>query len=432
MSIPCQETLRYTSRPPDISTYQGRKGTFLTGDCRVDAVLRSFILPPGPDPDAFYTRVNRMASDAHRFFALMGAVSIRLFDHLAVPLTAEELARHYPGSDQIPELLQVLCTCGFVEERDGRFVNTPQAGAFLSGTSPYSQGEYIEKLRTKTHELWLRLPDIIGTGPVSYDKKEFFLRMTLPSMAANALTGRLQQVIRAILELPGLPDTPRMLDLGGGHGLYAIALARLSPGMTCTVFDLPGVIGAAQDAIVQHGVEDRITTLAGDFFRDDFGSGYDIILSSSTPCGKQPGMLPKITGALAPGGYFVNVQGGDAEQERTCVQDLEGRMWRFSDEPEWRTRGGKRRPFLSENYLDTLQKFGMDIISIGRVPDPFRQDDAVTMMISRKPYSPADRYRYALERDACGFIRAPWERQFATPATSRRCGRGAAGAGDFR
>jgi hypothetical protein len=424
MSIPCHESLRYTSHPPDLSAYRERRGPFLTGDCRGDAAIRFFILPPEPDPDAFYNRVNCMASEANKFFALLAAVNLHLFDHLTVPVTGKDLTRHYPGSDQIPELLQVLCACGFVNEKDGGFVNTPQADVFLACASPYSQEEYIKKLRSKTHELWLRLPDIIETGPVFYDKKEFFLRMTLPSMAANALTGRLQQVVRTILELPGLPDTPRMLDLGGGHGIYAIALARLCPGMTCTVFDLPEVINAAKDSVAQYGLGDRVTTLAGDFFRDSFGSGYDIILSSSTPCGKRTEMIPRITDALNFGGYFVNVQGGDAERERDCIQELEGRMWRFSDEPEWRTRGGKPRPFLSDHYLESLQKSGMELVSIDRVPDPFRQDDAVTMLVSRKPYCPADRHRYALERDACGLVRAPWERPSSSVGGPSRRGGG--------
>ena len=61
--------------------------------------------------------------------------------------------RHYPSADQIPELLQVLCECGFVEEKEGTFVNTPQALVFLTASSPYSQVEYLKKLEIRKHEL---------------------------------------------------------------------------------------------------------------------------------------------------------------------------------------------------------------------------------------------------------------------------------------
>ena len=143
-----------------------------------------------------------------------------------------------------------------------------------------------------------------------------------------------------------------MLDLGGGHGLYAIALARLNPGMQCVVFDLPQVGEAARISLAKYGVENQVSIRAGDFFRDDFGRGYDLILSSSNPSGKKTEMVPRIADALNPGGYFVNVQGGDASKKNDCVAELECRMWRFSDEPEWRTRDGKRRPFVSDDYRE--------------------------------------------------------------------------------
>lgn len=419
MYVPCERSLRYLSRPADLSAYQGKKGSFLTGDPDEDAVRCSFILPPEPDPDEFYARLNCMASEAYRFFALASAASIGLFDHLTLPVTSSTVAQHYPGSDQIPELLEVLCSCGFVEKTGDRYVNTPGATAFLGRNSPYSQEEYLKKLMTRTHELWLRLPDIIGTGPVYYAKKEFFLTMVLPSMAANALTGRLQTVVREIMELPGIPEAPRMLDLGGGHGLYAIALARLNPDMRCTVFDLPDVIGATRATIAHYGAEHQVSTQAGDFFRDDFGRGYDIILSSSTPCGKRPEMLPRICDALNPGGYFVNVQGGDGEREKDCIRDLEGRMWRFSDEPEWRRRGGTPRPFVTGRYIEEVTRKGMEVVRTEKIHDPFRTDDEVTMLISRKPCTSATRSGCPANQYIPSFIRPPWEYPLSVPVHDR-------------
>lgn len=408
MVIPCISSNRYLSRQPDPSVYHERKGMSLTGTCQDDAMLRSFLLPPEAEPDEFYHRVNSMATDACKFFALMSAAGIRIFDHLTIPVTCNDVARHYPKSDQIPEMLAVLCECGFVRKEHDKYVNTPLTDAFLNRESPYSQEEYMEKLRIRMHELWFNLPEIIMQGPVYYDKKEFFSRMVLPSMAANALTGRLQHVIRAIMELPGTSGPSRMLDLGGGHGLYAIALARLNPEMECTVFDLPEVIGITRDYIDRYNVSDRVGTLAGDFFEDDFGSGYSVILSSSNPSGKRTDMIPRISAALAPGGYFVNVQGGDHKQEKTPVSELEARMWRFSDEPEWRTRGGKRRPLLTDPYFEALTKSDLEVVSITKIQDSFRMDDAVTMTICQKPDRKADKTRMPLGIGVYGCIQPPW------------------------
>jgi hypothetical protein len=422
MSVPCSLSARYLSRPPAPSEYHERRGTVLTGRYQDDAILRSFILSPDVDPDVFYGRVNAMASEAYRFIALIAAVRIRLFDHLATPVTSEAVAQRYPGSDQIPELLRVLCECGFVREQDGMFVNTPISAVFLEGDSPYSQEEYMEKLRIRTHELWLNLPEIIHKGPVYYDKKEFFSRMVLPSMAANALTGRLQHVIRAVMELPRISLVSRMLDLGGGHGLYAIALARLNPDMKCVVFDLPEVAGITRGYIDRYAVQERVSTLAGDFFKDDFGRGYDLILSSSNPSGKQESMIGRIAASLGPGGYFVNVQGGEPAKERNCVADLEARMWRFSDEPGWRTREGKRRPFPSGQYMEALAQAGLEIVSINRIQDSFRMDDAVTMVICQKSSGQGERCRPPVAMGARSFIHPPWAEPASLSHTARYSG----------
>ena len=64
-------------------------------------------------------------------------------------------------------------------------------------------------------------------------------------MAENALSGRLQAVIRVIINLPGFDRARRVLDLGGGHGLYAIALGMQNPGIEAWVFDLPDVVPLA-------------------------------------------------------------------------------------------------------------------------------------------------------------------------------------------
>lgn len=354
-----------------------------------------------------------MASDAHVFLAVIAAVRIHLFDHLKNPVTVEMVAQKYPQSDQIPELLRVLSACGFVVEREGLFVNSPLAAGFLVQNSPYSQEEYIEKLQDRLSDLWVRLPDIIRSGPVQYNKADFFSRMILPSMAANALTGRLQQVVRTIMDLPGITGASRMLDLGGGHGLYAIALARLNPGLECTVFDLPESAGICRGYIEKYDVQDRVSFVSGDFFRDDFGSGYNLILSSSTPGGKDTGMVGRICAGLMPGGYFVNVQGGDDGPERDSVSELERRMWRLSDEKKWRVRGEKKRPFLSGRYLDALSQAKMEMVSVAPIEDPFRSDAALTMIICQKPCKPADGAWFPMNMGA-GFVFPPWAGQVSS------------------
>ena len=68
-------------------------------------------------------------------------------------------------------------------------------------------------------------------------------------MAQNTICGRLQEVVRKVTSLPSFFKMKKMIDLGGGHGLYAIALACHDPDLNATVFDLPGVIPLAEEYI---------------------------------------------------------------------------------------------------------------------------------------------------------------------------------------
>jgi hypothetical protein len=206
-------------------------------------------------------------------------------------------------------------------------------------------------------------------------------------MAENAMTGRLQHTIRSIVSLPEFLHAHRMLDLGGGHGLYAIALASLKKDLNCIVFDLPEVIDVTCDYIIAHDMDDQVKVLSGDFFTDNFGSGYDIILSSSNPSGKNEQMIQKIYDALNPGGLFINIQSGDTEISDNPLSLLESRMWVLEGEPEWKSHRGKMTSFLSHGYTESLHKAGFEICQVDTIHDGYFEDYSVTMLICKKNVS---------------------------------------------
>jgi len=349
---------------------------------------RIFITNPPTEPVLLFDTVNTMASQAQQFYSLSAALEIRLFDHLDTPVSLDELKQFVPHYEMIPPLMRILVDCGFVNEHNGTYQNAPVASTYFCSTSPYYQGAYLEKIRKKIAELWVHLPDLIRNGPVVYDKKEFFCDLCIPPMAENAMTGRLQHVVRSIVALPEFLSTRRMLDLGGGHGLYSIALASLKQDLTCIVFDLPEVTDTACDYIIDHDMDEQVKVYPGDFFTDDLGSGYDLILSSSNPSGKNPGMISKIYDALAPGGVFVNIQSGDTEFEDNPFSQLESKMWVMEGEPKWKDHRGKKRSFLSDTYVQALRDSGFTIKQVERIPDIYKDDFSVTMIICKKKELP--------------------------------------------
>jgi hypothetical protein len=358
--------------------------TDLTQTDYQDRMQNSLTQKPSTDPAGFFDLVNGLSRSAHILYAIEAAAKLNLFDLLKTPLTEEEITQSFSYPDMIQPLIQILTGSGLIEEREGKFCSSPLARDFFSVQSPYSQIPYLEKQLWHLTDLWENLPSILTQGPRLYDEEEFFALRSLPSMAANALTGRLQEVTDAVSHLPRFATCRRMIDLGGGHGLYAMALAKRNPDLTAIVYDHPQVTPLARDTISRYGMEKQVTTVGGDFFTDTIGSGYDIVLSSSNPSGKTRSMIPVIISSLNPGGYFVNIQPGDKKvDEDPCIQ-LEWELWNFAGSEIPKSSWGQKQGFFTDEYREALIDAGFDIISVSNISDLYIRGYSVTMVIAEK------------------------------------------------
>jgi hypothetical protein len=75
------------------------------------------------------------------------------------------------------------------------------------------------------------------------------------------------------------------------------------------VYDLPPIVPFAQDSIADHGMQERVAVDPGNYCRDEFADGTDLVLLSSCqqaesgPTCRLP--LGKVFKALVPGGQVV-------------------------------------------------------------------------------------------------------------------------------
>jgi predicted O-methyltransferase YrrM len=72
----------------------------------------------------------------------------------------------------------------------------------------------------------------------------------------------------------------RIMDIGGGSGVYAIQVVKANPHMTATVLDLESVCQVAEQYIKIDNLQDKINTKPLDFFKEDIPKGYDIAFLS--------------------------------------------------------------------------------------------------------------------------------------------------------
>jgi cyclopropane fatty-acyl-phospholipid synthase-like methyltransferase len=73
----------------------------------------------------------------------------------------------------------------------------------------------------------------------------------------------------------------RLLDVAGGSGVFALALAQKHPEIHCTVAELPAICRVTDEYIAAHGLVGRVDTRHLNMFFEDWPTDYDAILLSS-------------------------------------------------------------------------------------------------------------------------------------------------------
>lgn len=100
-----------------------------------------------------------------------------------------------------------------------------------------------------------------------------------------------------------------LIDVGGGSGTYMQAFLEASPAMRATLYDRPSVIDMARRRLAATGLLDRITLVAGDFYKDELPPGHDLALLSAIIHQNSPeqnlALYRKTLSALQPGGRLV-------------------------------------------------------------------------------------------------------------------------------
>jgi len=236
-----------------------------------------------------------------------------LFDCLKHEKTAEELSEKLKTNLVITKkFLNVLVSLKLISKNNGKYINTETAQTYLVKDSPFYQGNLL-KIIEQGNNIWFNLGKALkeeNTPKQPNGKQEaVFDKSFILAMAEGGIRGPLQRTIKSVSDLEEFNKAKTLLDIGGGHGLYAIGFAQENPSIETTVFDLPPVIGVAKDFIEQYGMHDRVDTLAGDYMKDDLSGKYDIIFASDTfyqPRKILQILLKKIYNSLNDGGLLIS------------------------------------------------------------------------------------------------------------------------------
>jgi hypothetical protein len=328
-------------------------------------------LAPGVLLDFLGAQAFRAACAAHRlgvFDALQGG-----------PLTPAEVAKRIEADERgTTVLLEALEPLGYVTERGGRYANTAMTAKWLPVL-----GDGIRFFEATVHEEWAHLEESIRRGRPPITGYQWLDQD--PSRWADFEAGMLAIARMSAPEVVArvkLPATARrLLDLGGGHGYWAIAFCRRHPGLSATVFDQAQAVPSAERTIAAERMADRVAVRTGDFWRDDLGSGHDVVLLFNLIHAYSPErnveLLDRARAALAAGGrvvIFDQVPTDGASPLARAVARLQGlnmfnaEAGQAHDEAEigrWLAAAG----FTGVRRVRLLRSPGFGVV-VGTKPDP--------------------------------------------------------------
>ena len=278
-------------------------------------------MPPSPD-------VAPVLQTAFAFWSskvLLTAVEFELFTRLRDrKLTAEELGAelelHPRGTH---DFFDALVAMRFLE-REGagpgaRYRNTETGRLYLDRTSPRYVGGILVMLNARLFRFWDDLPTALRTGQpqneIKHGQKGMFeeLYAELPRLEQfmGAMTGLSRINFEAFAEKFDFAPHRTLCDVGGATGLLSIEVAKRHPHLRCVSFDLPQVEPIAKKAIAAAGLEARVKTASGDFFRDPLPQADVITMGMilhDWNLEKKLHLIRSAHRALPPGGALVAIE----------------------------------------------------------------------------------------------------------------------------
>jgi 3-hydroxy-5-methyl-1-naphthoate 3-O-methyltransferase len=245
-------------------------------------------LTRGPlvDPSPLYRTRDELYADDMLIAALKGFDFFTWLD--AHPSSIQEIARHFGFHERPVDVMTTLFVARGLLARDGATLGlTALAREHLVASSRWFLGSYFP--RVSDRPIALDLIEILKTDkPANYasrkNEDDWHKAMENEAfaeefLAAMDIRGRL--TAHALAQAIDLGGRRRVLDVAGGSGIFACALAARFPDLQAAVFEKPPVDRIAARAIGRRGFESRVGVVAGDMLVDPLPAGYDVHLFSN-------------------------------------------------------------------------------------------------------------------------------------------------------
>ncbi|NEO70089.1 class I SAM-dependent methyltransferase [Moorena sp. SIO3H5] len=242
--------------------------------------------------------------------SLIAGTQLGVFEALgSSSLSAQEIAeRCNLNKHALTQLLDALVATNYLAKKGESYSLAPVARKWLLRENESSLYDYTIS-RVLAWEWLTHLEEFIRTGdPLeSHDKMcphhwELYHRgmRSIASVAAPE-----------VVQYTPVPNgAQKMLDVGGSHGYFSVALCRRYPDLQAVIFDLPEGIEYAAPILAEEGMGDRVVYKAGNVLKDDLGTNaYDLIFMANLihhfDEKTNIELFQRLAQALRPGGHLV-------------------------------------------------------------------------------------------------------------------------------
>ena len=212
-------------------------------------------------------------------------------------------------------MLTLFTTMGLLQAEEGVFILSALAREHLVKSSPWYIAPYFASV--KERPVCRDMLTVLQTGKTSNwaslrDEKQWTKAMEDENFAnqfTSAMDCRGVYLGPAMAERLDLSKNRHLLDIAGGSGVYACAIATRHRHIRATVLEKPPVDGLCRRIVTERGFSDRVDVKSGDMFSDPLPTNCDVHLFSNVlhdwDVPRVESLLAKSFAALPSGGKIV-------------------------------------------------------------------------------------------------------------------------------
>ena len=257
-------------------------------------------------------KILQLATSHWSLKALAVAVDLFVFTSLKDrELTASQLSELLGVPlRSLERLLNANAALGFLNKSGDTYRNSDIADTYLVENMPGYLGDFIKLAGIYGFAKWTRFREcVVNDTPIedldddfrhNDDRMQYFIR----AMHNNA-----KGPARFLTAIPDLAGRTRLLDLGGGSGVYCMALTERYQDLRATLVDFPPVCRVAREFVREFPARDRIEIVEGDLLTDELDVRGDIVLLSQVLHGMSEeqcrGLMHKCYGCTLSGGIVI-------------------------------------------------------------------------------------------------------------------------------